>query len=65
MSGDHGEEWDRRQESEFGWKLILNSFRDSVCYYHRRKYGSNQADMVLEKELRVLHLDPTAARRDY
>ena len=28
-----------------------------------RKHGSLQADMVLEKELRVLHLDMKAARR--
>jgi hypothetical protein len=28
------------------------------------KHGSVQADMVLEKELGVLHLDLTAARRD-
>ena len=28
---------------------------------HGRKHGSLQVDMVLEKELRVLHLDPKAA----
>ena len=28
-----------------------------------KKHGSMQADMVLEKEPRVLHLDPKAARR--
>jgi hypothetical protein len=27
------------------------------------KYGSAQADMVLEKELRVLHLDLKAAKK--
>jgi hypothetical protein len=37
-------------------------FRDSVHYHHGRKYGSIQASMVLE-DLRVLHLDLTAARR--
>ena len=36
------------------------SFRDSVHYGHGRK----QADMVLEKELRVLHLDQQGAGRD-
>jgi hypothetical protein len=29
-----------------------------------RKHGSIQADIVLEKELRVLHLDLKATRRD-
>jgi hypothetical protein len=32
-------------------------------YHHGGKHGSIQADMVLEKELRVLHLDAKAARR--
>jgi hypothetical protein len=36
------------------------SFRGSVHYYHD---GSSQADMVLEKEMRVLHLDLKAARK--
>jgi hypothetical protein len=40
-------------------------FRSSVHYHHSRKHGSMQADMVLEKELRVLHLDRKAARRDW
>jgi hypothetical protein len=42
---------------------LTYSFRSSVHYYHGRKHGSLQSDMVLEKELRVLHLDPKAARR--
>jgi hypothetical protein len=37
-------------------------FRGSV-HYHGGKHGSIQAGMVLE-ELRSLHLDPTAARRN-
>jgi hypothetical protein len=32
------------------------------CHYGR-EHGSMQADMMLEKELRVLHLDPRAAGR--
>ena len=32
------------------------SFRGSVHYHHGGKRGSGQADMVLEKELRVLLL---------
>jgi hypothetical protein len=31
-------------------------FRDEVHYHHGRKPGSVQADMVLGKLLRVLHL---------
>ena len=27
-----------------------------LIYYHGGKHGSLQADMVLEKELRILHL---------
>ena len=37
------------------------SFRGSVYYHHGRKHGNVQADMVLEKELWVLHLDLQAA----
>jgi hypothetical protein len=35
-----------------------------IINHHGRKQGSSQADLVLEKELRVLYLDPKAARRD-
>jgi hypothetical protein len=38
-------------------------FRGSVYYHHGRKHGSVQAGMMLEKELRVLHLDLKALRR--
>jgi hypothetical protein len=34
------------------------SFRSLVRYCHVKKPGGTQAGMVLEKELRVLHLDP-------
>ena len=33
-------------------------FTGLIYYHHGRKQGSAQADVVLEKELRVLHLDP-------
>ena len=33
-------------------------------YHHGGKHGGMQADMVLEKELRVLHLDPQVAKGD-
>ena len=38
-------------------------FRGSVRYHHGGKHGGVQADVVLGEELRVLHLDPQAARR--
>ena len=41
------------------------SFRGLVHYCHGRKHGGVQADMVLEKELRVLHLDLKAAGGDW
>jgi hypothetical protein len=37
-------------------------FRGSVHYQHGRMCGSIQADPVLEKETRVLHLDQKAVR---
>jgi hypothetical protein len=40
---------------------LAYSFRGSVHYHH----GSVEADLVLEKELRVLHLDPQAGEGDY
>ena len=38
-------------------------FQGSVHYHHARIHWSIQADMVLEKELRILHLDLKAARK--
>jgi hypothetical protein len=40
---------------------LAHSCRGFVHYHHGRKQGSVQADMVLEKELRGLHLDLQAA----
>ena len=37
---------------------LVYTFRDSVYYHYDRKHGSVQEQTVLEKELRVLHLDP-------
>ena len=39
-------------------------FRGLGHCHHGRKHGSMQADMVLEKEPRVLHLDLQAAEGD-
>ena len=36
---------------------LADSFRGLVHYHHGGKHDSIQADMVLEKELRILHLD--------
>ena len=38
-------------------------FRGLVHYHHDRKHGNMQADMLVEKEGRVLHLDWQAAGR--
>jgi hypothetical protein len=40
---------------------LVYSFRGSVHYHHGRKHGGVQADILLEKELRVLHFDPKVA----
>ena len=40
---------------------LAYTLRGLVHDCHGRKHGSMQADMMLEKELRVLHLDPQAA----
>jgi hypothetical protein len=39
------------------------NFRGLVRDHHGEKHGSVLADMVLEKELRVLHLNPKAAEK--
>jgi hypothetical protein len=44
---------------------LAHSFRGLVHYCHGKKPVSVQADMVLEKKLRVLYLDPRAARIVY
>jgi hypothetical protein len=36
-------------------------FRGLVYYHHGRKHSGMQADMVLDKELKVLYLDSQAA----
>jgi hypothetical protein len=43
---------------------LVYSFRGLVYYHHVRKHASMQGDMVLEKELRVLHFDLQAAEGD-
>jgi hypothetical protein len=42
---------------------LAYSFRGLVHYYHGWKYDCMQANMLLEMELRVQHLDSKANRR--
>ena len=42
----------------------VREFRGLVCYHHGDKLGGMQTDTVLERELRVLHLDPQTAGRE-
>ena len=39
---------------------LAYSFRGLVHYHYGGEHGGTQADTVLEKELRVLHLDQQA-----
>jgi hypothetical protein len=41
----------------------IYNFRGLVHFHHGRKHGGTQADIVLEKELRVLYLDWQTAGR--
>jgi hypothetical protein len=43
---------------------LVCHFRGLVHYHHDREQGSTLPDMMLEKELRVLHLDLQAAGRE-
>ena len=49
------------KESKFRLAYSINVL---VHCHYIRKHGSIQADMLLEKELRILHLDPQAAGRE-
>ena len=40
---------------------LAYTFRGLVHYHRDEQHASKQTDMVLKKELRVLHLDPQAA----
>jgi hypothetical protein len=51
----------RKEDTYLG--LVYN-FRGLVHYQHDGKRGGRQADMVLEKELRVPQLDQWAAEGD-
>jgi hypothetical protein len=42
---------------------LAYSFRGSVHCHHGRKHGIIEEDLVLEKEIRVLHLDSKATRK--
>jgi hypothetical protein len=40
---------------------LFSEVQSIIIYHHGRKHDRVQADMVLEKELRVLHLELKAA----
>ena len=44
-----------------GFRLLSDGL---VHCHHRGKHGSSQADVVLEEELRILHLDPKTVGRE-
>jgi hypothetical protein len=44
---------------------LSHSFKCLVHYSHGGKLGGTQADMVLEKQLRILHPDLQAAERNH
>ena len=48
-------------KAEFIW--VSNRFRGSIQYHHCKRHVSIQADMMLEKKLRVLHLVRKLSRR--
>lgn len=43
--------------------MVAYRFKDLVHYWHGKKLGM-QAEMVLQKYLRIVHLDPQAAGRE-
>lgn len=43
---------------------LAHPLRSFVHFSHGREHGDKQADMVLKKWPRLLHLDPQAAGRD-
>ena len=45
----------RHHDIQLRWATY--SFRGLVQYHHSKKHRSMQADMVLEKKMRVLHFD--------
>lgn len=44
---------------------IVNIFRGLLRYFHYRKHDGMRTDMVLEKDVRVLLLDPQTAKREW
>jgi hypothetical protein len=42
---------------------LAHIFRSLVHYHHHESHGSIQADIIVEKELKVLHLDPQTTKK--
>jgi hypothetical protein len=43
--------------------MLAYHFRGSIHYYHGKMHSSVRVDIVLEKKLKVLHLDLRIAKR--
>jgi len=50
-------------KDEFSWDWLIVSEVQSIIILAGSMVASRQADMMLEEELRVLHLDPNTAGR--
>ena len=48
----------------FTYDELISEQSRNLIYYHGKKHSSMQADMRLEEELRLLHLDLHAAGRE-
>ena len=57
----HHDQGNSYKGKHFIWGWLTISEVQSILIIDGRR-GSTQADMVLEKELRILHLDPKAGR---
>ena len=44
-------------------KHLVGAVSHLITYHYGKKYGGMQADIMLEQEVRVLHLDPKATRK--
>lgn len=56
---DHGSPY----EEKYLTRVSLQ-FRGFIRYHHSGKHGGTQVDTVMEKELRILHMNQQAAARE-
>ena len=57
----HHDQGDSYKEKCLFNQRLAYSFRGLVHYHQGEEHGGTEADMVLDKELRVVHQDPQAA----